>query len=134
MSNSKQLTEAERQIALAVNAAAFVNPFSADRETLERDLAEKVSSFAPQTAHGRWSEGLFGWLRQLPEKKKDLQSLQSLDRELMRIVFLFTTYHHFLHHLDDLIFKQLEQEHSVKVPFARECLEMLGGFSFNETE
>ena len=131
---SLSLSESEREIALAISAAAFVNPFSDDRERFERDLSEKVSAFAPHTEPGRWSEGLAGWLAQLPKSKRNLNSLPIRDRELMRVVFLFSTYHQFLQDLDGLITKQLEQENSARVPFAKQCLEILNGFGLDDVE
>src|SRR6185436_1153613 len=131
---SQSLSESEREIAVAISAAAFVNPFSDDRERFERDLSEKVSAFAPHTEPGRWSEGLAGWLAQLPKSKRNLNSLPIRDRELMRVVFLFSTYHQFLQDLDGLITKQLEQENSARVPFAKQCLEILNGFGLEDAE
>src|SRR5689334_23252851 len=100
MSRTVKLSRRDREIAETVNAAAFVNPFCDEQERLDGELFRVVSSFAPSSQKGRWSDGMSAWLDQSPKEQQNLNTLSAEDRPRMRVVFLFVAYHHFLQELD----------------------------------
>lgn len=129
-----QLTPAERKVVEVVNEFAFLNPFAAEREAMERRFIEITDGKAEEKTRKRFA-GFFRWLDQLPPAKRDFRQFSDHEREAMRTVFLFEGYHRHLGALDDLISTQLSRgEKSSPAPFGRACIETMLSRGFMRDE
>ncbi|HEX7859698.1 MAG TPA: sigma 54-interacting transcriptional regulator [Verrucomicrobiae bacterium] len=128
------LTSAERKIVEVVNALAFLNPFNADREAMERRFSEMTGGVAGQS-HDQSFGGFFKWVDQLPAEKRQFAKFAGKEREEMRALFLFEGYHRNVPALDELIGTQLLRgEKSCPAPFGRECVDRMVSRGFARDE
>jgi len=128
------LTAAEREFFREVSAAAFANPFSAQR--LELDQKITGTSLREPQRIGRLREAVTSRVTKLEASgQAHLKHYQGEEALVMRNVFLFEIYHGQCDALDGLIAKQLEAgDSSSAVPFAREALSQLAERGFNEAD
>jgi hypothetical protein len=130
---SVQLTSADRKVVEVVNEFAFLNPFSAEREAMERRFAETTGGLPDGAIPERFG-GFFQWLDSLPPAKRDFRRFTA-DRDAMRTVFLFEGYHRHVAALDELIATQLARgEKSCPAPFGRDCVDRMVTRGFTRDE
>ena len=121
-----------------VGRAVFMNVFSEERETLLRTLSPGYRNEALQL-----DPTLYSFLEQVNARieridagrPRTLGDFVGVDRDVMRTVFLYQTYHRFVPDLDTLI--RTQGEHGgdpVPVPFAKALLDALGARGFGEEE
>ena len=119
-----------------ISRAAFCNPFSEEREELDRNIIGRTVD--PFT-----NERVELLLQAIGERmdKLDRAGLGSLrqfggrHKEVMKTVFLFEVYHRHCQDFDRLIPAQLERgDESAPVPFAREALRRLGARGMEPSE
>src|SRR5436190_22030682 len=128
------LTDSDRKIVAVVNAFAFLNPFSPEREEMERRFAAVTGGKSDGTIPERF-EGFFRWVDQLPAVRRDFRRFAERDREAMRTTFLFEAYHRYVTALDELITRQLScGERSCPAPFGRECVDRMVTRGFTPDE
>ena len=128
------LTSAEREFFQEVSAAAFANPFSAQRQELDRKITG--SSLREPQRIGRLREAVTSRVAKLEASERaHLKYYQGEEVLIMRNVFLFEIYHGQCDALDGLIAEQLKAgDSSSAVPFAREALSELAARGFNEAD
>jgi DNA-binding NtrC family response regulator len=127
MSTAKTISPEDRDFFLLVWEAVFTNPFSEDREALDRKIsgttrATPRQGIVPEAM--REISRRIGILDQ-PRPAK-IQDFKKSDQELMEHVFLFDIYHKFNAPFDEFIKKQITAgDESLAVPFAKDALTML---------
>src|SRR5687767_12440978 len=113
----------DNSIVKAAMDFTLVNPFSAERELVEARFVE-VTGGKKRGSHFERFEGFFKWVDALPAGKRDYRKFSGAEREAMRNLFLFDSYHRYTVALDELIDEQVQQgEKSCLVTFGMECLE-----------
>src|SRR6185436_18199609 len=126
--------EGDRKIVEVVNAFAFLNPFSPEREEMERRFAEVTGGKSGGTIPERFA-GFFRWVDQLPAARRDFRRSSEQDRDAMRTTFLFEAYHRHVVALDELITGQLSRgEKSCPAPFGGECVDRMVTRGFRREE
>ena len=101
----------------------LVNPFSPERELVETRFVE-VTGGKARGSHFERFAGFFKWVDALPGSKRDYRKFSGAEREAMRNLFLFDSYHRYTVALDEFIAEQVKQgEKSCPVTFGKECLE-----------
>jgi len=132
MATTKTISPEDRDFFMLVWEAVFTNPFSEERETLDR----KISGTArPAPRHGIVPEAMQEITRRIgildQGRPAKIQDFKKSDQELMEHVFLFDIYHKFNTPFDQFIEKQIAAGHeSLAVPFAKEALTMLTARGF----
>src|SRR5688572_21971059 len=131
---SIHLTPAERKVVEVVNSFAFLNPFSSERDAMERLFSETTGGKPSGTVRERFG-GFFQWLEQLPPGKRDFAKFSDKEQDAMRTVFLFEGYHCNVAALDELIATQVVRgEKSCPAPFGRGCVERMVSRGFTHEE
>jgi hypothetical protein len=130
------ISPADRDFFAQVARAAFVNPFSETRDTLDQLMAGSSGSGSKEdilaTVIARVAERATA-LQRTPGNT--LQRLPAADRETVRTVFLFDLYHRHLEDFDRLIQTQSAAgDAPCAVPFARELLAGFSRAGFSEAE
>jgi DNA-binding NtrC family response regulator len=127
-------SEAERAFMRTVAEVTACNPFTARRESLDRELADEPTSgeraldIAIERV-GRFVEGLAG------KGRTDLRRAPGSERELLRTVLLFDLYHAYRLQFDDHILRQVAAgEEPLRVEFAAGCLQRLEGYGLSAEE
>jgi hypothetical protein len=136
MAKMVKLTATDREFFGKVARAAFANPFSATRLELDRQIAgdEKAESRDDLVERvvakvGERLAGLAG------EHRADLRLYTGEDRDILRIVFLFDTYHRFRKEFDSFILRQIKAgDNPCNIPFAGEVFAELAAYGFNIDE
>ncbi|MCI0533651.1 MAG: sigma 54-interacting transcriptional regulator [Verrucomicrobiales bacterium] len=126
MANKAIVSPVDREFFQWVSHAAFANPFSDRRYELDRQITG--GRFKEEDERGpSLQRSVSERVRKLEaEGKADLRQYSEEDRELMRNVFLFETYHQFYERLDQLIDDQSKSgDAPVRVTFAPEALAAL---------
>ncbi len=130
-----RLAKEDREFFSLVNAAAFSNPFSDERDELDMKLAgmtgaskERLLQAAIVSVHER--------VRELRKKgKADLALYEVEDRECLAKGLLFELFHRYLTAFDELILQQLsEGDEPCAVPFSGELLAQLREVGFRAQE
>jgi hypothetical protein len=117
-----------------VNAFAFLNPFSSERDAMERRFCETTGGKPDGTVRERFG-GFFRWLEQLPVSKREFANFAGKELDAMRTVFLFEGYHSNVAALDELIAAQLARgEKTSPAPFGRDCVERMVSRGFTRDE
>jgi two-component system, NtrC family, response regulator HydG len=112
----------------------LVNPFSAERESIEARFVE-VTGGKIRGSHFERFAGFFMWVDALPAAKRDYRKFSGPEREAMRNLFLFDSYHRYTVALDELIDEQMKQgEKSCQVSFGGECLERMQSHGLTREE
>src|SRR5262245_30115395 len=135
MARHHSIQPADRQFWQWVSHAAFANPFSDDRYELDRKIASR--KFKDEAERGEFlREAVTRRVEKLERQgQAELRLYAGEDRELMRNVFLFETFHQFFVKLDEVILAQKEAgERLVPLPFAADALARLTrrGFSVSD--
>lgn len=124
----------DRQFFQAASRATFANPFSEERRELDQQL---LGSFVgdPEIAE-RLSAALAVRLTKLERQgAADFRRYAGEEREVMRSVFLFESFHQTCAAFDQLILEQTRVgDRSCPVPFAREALAALERRGFTHEE
>ena len=137
MAKSK-ISSQDRDFFTLLAQAVNVNPFSRQRDRLYRRISG--ADAAPATM----DEMIEAIIQQLDSRLARLDKTRpatltvfdDADRDLMHYVFLFDTYHRFIHNFDDLTKKQAQESKPLPVPFAAKVLNRLltRGFSAQQSE
>ncbi len=135
MANKIKLTAEDRAFFQLVGAAAFSNPFSEQRDQLDRQLAGVTGSRHKnqlQTAIASVHERI----QQIEHSGRASLSLyQEEDRSCLALGMLFAQYHHYLQEFDALILQQLKEgDEPCAVAFSAELLEKLREYGFKSPE
>ena len=128
-----RLTAEERTFYKTVYNAAFANPFSTLRERLDQKIAGLFPSVPRRESINQCILEIDQRIKALETQgRATLQAYEGEDRQLIRVVFLFDTFHKFRDDFDALIKEQIRaQDTPVEVSFSRQAMEMLHkrGFS-----
>ena len=121
---SARLNAADRELFARVTAAAFANPFGAERAELDAEIAGTSDA-------SDWRERMLGRvearLRGLSAHGSfDVRAFGAEERELCEHTLLFATFHRFLSELDRLIAEHEQHgDTPMRVDFAQEFLRAL---------
>ena len=132
------LNNEQRAFFELVNEAAFANPFSDDRQSVNRRIAgisdnQTISEGALlESAVNAVRERLQGW--QSASETSNLNRLPENDMKLVRMAQLFLAYHEHMESFDRLIVQQEQSSDSTPVKFARDLLSRLGISGFTERD
>jgi DNA-binding NtrC family response regulator len=128
-----RLTGDERSFFALINRAVFANPFSEEREALDRQIAGAAAAAAHDKALAasiRRIQATMDRLEQEGRARVDRYSCE--DRRLVENAFLYDFFHRFLEPFDRLISAQADAgEDPLPVPFAGEALAFLRGRGFD---
>jgi DNA-binding NtrC family response regulator len=137
MKQRKPMTEEERDFFATVTATAFANPFSRERNELDRRIAGVTRTDLSreemvQLVTVRVAERF----KQLErEGRADLRLYGEDERRTLGVAFLFNVYHRFRADFDAFIPDQISGgETPCRVPFAREAFAMLDRLGFTDEE
>jgi len=132
MVTSRTLSPADREFFRLVSRAAFSNPFSREREELDRAIAGWVGDGSPAAVLARGIRAVRERVAALEgEKRGNLAAFDTEDRPLVETAFLFEAFHRHMEEFDRLIQDQLAGgETPCTVPFAREALGLLARRGF----
>ena len=131
------MTGEERDFFGTVAAAAFANPFSRERDELDRQIAgvsraELSREEMVQLVTVRVAERLKRLER---EGRADLRLYDEDDRRSVGVAFLFNVYHRFRADFDGFVLEQLRAgDTPCRVPFAREAFAMLARLGFTNED
>jgi DNA-binding NtrC family response regulator len=134
MNKPKQLALEDREFFALVAQATFSNPFSEQRETLDRQMAGEGKP------HELWIDRAIERVRERitrleREKALHANAYSEEDGELLKSACLFDAFHRYLDAFDQLILKQIETgDESCPVNFAGELLELLSRWGFSRSE
>ncbi len=137
MGNRKSISSEERAFFTLVSDAAFANPFSRQRNELDRQIAgvsgsELSREEMVKLVTLRVAEQLG---RMEKSGRADVRLYEGRDREIVGVAFLFNVYHHFRADLDDFVLEQLHAgDTPCRVAFAAEAFAMLHRLGFSEEE
>ncbi len=125
--------EEDRSFLRLVSEAAFCNPFSEQRETLNQQLAGKGPA---KSAIDRAISGVRDRLAELERAgASTARAATEEDREWVRHACLFDTFHQYLAHFDRLILDQIKSgDAPCPVPFSTEVLDQLERRGFSRPE
>lgn len=121
------LSAPDRDFFRLVSRAAFVNPFSGEREELDRAIAGRVGEGPPEAVLARAIRAVGERVAALEGRGPlRLARLGAEDRPLVEAVLLFDAFHRHVEEFDRLIRDQLAGgENPCAVPFARDALGLL---------
>ena len=137
MRQRKQMTAEEREFFANVVAAAFANPFSQERNELDRRITgvtrtDLTREEMVRLVTVRMSERLNRLER---EGRADLRLYRDDERRVVGLAFLFNIYHRFRADFDGFVLEQLRAgDTPCRVPFAREAFAMFDRLGFTEEE
>jgi DNA-binding NtrC family response regulator len=137
MASRLTLSAGDHEFFNTVATAAYTNPFSVEREALDRKIAgagrtdlsreDLIRIVAAKVAERL--EKLEG------ARKANLRFYEGEERRVVGMTFLFSIYHRFRNELDALIPRQLKAgDTPCTIPFAPEAIAMLGRFGFSEEQ
>ncbi len=128
----KRLTDDERGFFALINRAVFANPFSQERERLDRQIAGLSTGAAAATALAQSVARIADRLDRFEKEGRARIGLYAGDdRLLMENVFLYDFFHRFLDRFDRLIIDQIQAgAEPLPVPFAEEAFGFLRGRGF----
>ena len=134
MPSANPISAADRTFFQLTARAAFANPFSDERLDLDRQLLGRAAD-GPDTS-GQLSAALATRMTKLERlDAANLRRYVGEDREMMRTVFLFESFHHTCAAFDQLILEQTRVgDRSCPAPFAAETLAALGRRGFPREE
>jgi len=134
MASIGRLTSEDRQFFQLVGKAAFSNPFSDERDLLDKQLAGLT---------GRSKESLLqAVIDSVRERISNLQRsglanlslLSGEDRDVLALGLLFEQFHHYSAAFDELIRQQSTAAEPCTVPFSGELLARLRDYGFKAQE
>jgi DNA-binding NtrC family response regulator len=131
-----ELTSREREFFASLSRAAFANPFSELRVTLDRQLAGCSPGATERQCRERMVARARDEIARLQDAgKADLRRHDGEDRVVLASAFLFEIFHQFSGEFDALILAQArEKEESVPVPFADAILGRFDARGFRRDE
>jgi hypothetical protein len=131
-----RLTATDRELCSLIARAVFANPFGAEREALDRQLAGFGGGMARDELFARSVARAEAVLQRLnADGRLDLRLYAGEERECMRTVCLFDVYHRLRGAFDDLIRQQTAAgDTPCPVPFAGEAFALLAGRGFDGDE
>ena len=120
------LNPEERHFFGTVHNAAFANPFSDLRETLDQKIAGLFPSASRRESIDQCILEIDRRIAELEKQgRADVKAYQGQDKKIITIVFLFDIFHKFRDQFDQLIKDQIKaQDTPVKVPFADDAIKM----------
>lgn len=137
MKQHKILTSEERGFLTLVAEAAFANPFSRERDELDRQIAG-VSGPEPSREEliRLVTVRVAEQLKKLEQTgRADVRLYEGHDREVVRMAFLFNTYLRYRPDFDNFVLEQLHAgDTPSRVSFAQEALSILHRLGFTEEE
>jgi len=121
------LSSEERNFFKTVHNAAFANPFSDLRESLDIKIAGLFPLASRRESKDLCIKEVDRRIMELEKQGRDnINAFQGQDSEIITIVFLFDIFHKFRDDFDLLIENQIKaQDVSIKVPFAEKAMHML---------
>ena len=124
MAADAKLSSSEREFFEVVFQTAFCNPFSEHRLKLDTRILGHPVGRSPEEHLDELAAIITTRVKSLETQgRADVRQYPASDRDLMRTVFLFETYHRFCRDFDQLIFDQVELgTQAVPVKFAGEAL------------
>lgn len=128
MSGTRKLTSEQRQFLADVVEAAFANPFSPEREALNRRITGITAKLAEERLLKEVLKSIDERLAGLHENGTlDLHAFKDpLDRAQLQMACLFQIYHEYQPSFDKFIQRQAEATDApIPLPFAQESLERL---------
>ncbi|HBA82563.1 MAG TPA: Fis family transcriptional regulator [Verrucomicrobia bacterium] len=134
MTKTHHLTSEDRTFFGLVAQAAFSNPFSEQRESLDRQMAgeERLNELRIDLALERVRERI---TRLEQAKSLHLSRYSEEDRELLKSACLFDAFHRYIDVFDRLILEQIQAgDESCKAAFAGEMLDLLSRWGFPRAE
>ena len=126
------LQSADRSFFRLVGQAAFSNPFSEERDELDREVA-RVTGDVPDLIAAVTERVSTRLLRVEVEGRIDLSHYETGDRSLLRHAILFDAFHQFIPQLDRFIHEE-EPATSIRVPFAEELRGLLKEMAATEAK
>jgi two-component system, NtrC family, response regulator HydG len=125
----------DRHFFQMVGAAAFSNPFSEQRDQLDRQLGG-LPGDSRQSQLQAAIASVYDRVQRIDKAGKASLSLyQPEDRSCLALGMLFAQYHHYLTELDNLILQQLEEgDEPCAVAFSAELLNQLRNYGFKSAE
>jgi hypothetical protein len=133
MKKSAKLTPGDRRSLSLIARAAFANPFSPEREELDRQIAGADGAVGREDLIARVAARVGETLRNLGST--DLRLYEGEDREILQHACLFDIYHRYIVAFDDFIRQQIAAGNTpCRAPFAREVLSDLSAAGFSSEE
>jgi len=133
MAKSK-LNPGERDFFSRVSRAVFANPFTAERERLDMQIAG-ITDWLPENERiGKANAEITARIGKLERgNRADIRQYGGRDRVLLETSFLFEFFHRYLERFDRFIREQIRAgEKSLPVPFARQAFADLRRRGFGE--
>lgn len=124
MANTAKLDSSEREFFEVVFQIAFCNPFSEQRLKLDAKLLGHPVGRSPEEHLNEFSSLITARVQKLESQgRSDVRQYAAADRDLVRTVLLFETYHQFCRDFDQLILDQVKLgAQSAPVKFADDAL------------
>ena len=121
------LNSEERHFFRTVYNAAFANPFSDLRETLDLKIAGLFPSASRRESIDQCTKEVDRRIKELDSQgRANINAFHDQDKETITIVFLFDIFYKFRDDFDQLIKDQIKAEDTpIKVPFAEKAMHML---------
>jgi hypothetical protein len=124
----------ENEVIRAVTELTLVNPFSPQRQEIENRFVETTNGKRGGTHEERFA-GFFQWVDSLPATRRNYRKAPEGERETMRNLFLFDSYHRYTGRLDYLIAEQVKRgEAGCVVSFGAECIERMQAHGLSRDE
>ncbi len=132
--NKERLSIEERAFFRTVYHAAFANPFSDLRRSLDLKIAGLFPSVPRRESADRCIKEVDARILRLEQENRGtIDAFRGQDRTLIKIVFLFDIFHKFRERFDQLITDQIKAgDASIPVPFAGKALALLRKRGFEE--
>jgi len=126
----------EREFFSRIKKAITLNPFSNERLAVDLELTGMSSTSSKDDIFEKLVKEVASFIERVLQKTQDgSRHLTDDDHELLRYGFLFQIFYLFCDDYDRLIQRQIKQgEDSCKVPFAKDVLQRLTDFGFNQVD
>lgn len=136
MKTSSILTGHDREFFALVARAAFANPFSSERETLDRQITGADARMGRDELFSLAIGKVEAAIQRLTASQcADVRLYRGKERDIIHTVCLFDVYHRFRADFDDLIVRQINAgDTPQRAPFAREACAALALRGFTEEE
>jgi len=122
-----------KELIKLISRAAFENPFSREREELDRKIVGGNKKLSRSAIINKVIKISSDNIKQL--KNKNINNYSGEEKQDIIYLFLFEVYHKYRVQFDDLIVKQIAAgDSSLKVPFSNSALSDLINYGFDENE
>lgn len=130
------LTSSERELFSAIRRASLTNPFSPEREALDRRIAAAPPGLGRDELYRRVAESVATALTALTAAgRADHRAYRGDDRELLRSLALFAVYHRYCSAFDAFIRRQIDSgDNPCPASFGRDLLTSLSDLGFPDDE